>query len=742
MESVAFYSYKGGVGRSLLAATAARFLAMCGHRVVALDLDLEAPGLTYKFGLPEAPAGAVDALTAILSGGDSPDLTELAMPVALPGDRGSLLVLAAGAAPSTAYWAQVAALHRPAYGSRGSLVEAALELQAGIASELTPDYLLIDARTGVSELGGLATTALADRVVLVCTRIPESVHGTGAVYEALKAMPTLAGRARRGLEVVVSRSAPGQLVGDDELKTRFGSWSELPHDARDGAIDRTAEDASRPVVSDDWVAGKISGSAGPSFPTRPPSLLAESLAWVGRSFPNLGAGAEQARQRLLEIDAAIDDLTRPVMRLGPVLHDRPAWDPAAITRNYATAGRVADLVIHHPHGKVGVVVEYVDDEDPAAAAQTWFQRTSARVVVIRGPKWAKFGRADRQTRDFYGFGGHLADRPNVLYGDRLPLPHDLELLEQPADYSLRSLLTAVHRTRLYDGEILSLWARGNDFGFHGGSPWDRESTGLVLDAVAGIDDVQRFIEFVARAADLHVSWVEQQMIGDEPMRLRALAELVAPLVWRGPPAALSNLSHGRFGNPPLLYGLQFLARHMGLRYDPDALFREYKRRGESGAGRWMELRFDRQEAADGPPARYEAETGKIHLDARAIEEAAGRVDASPQALGGVLAMVQAVRGLLHVATDLDGQPWRGAPRDGAPRAVHALVATVVDRALDTLADPGLRAAFEVADPLHPRGHGAWRALREASNEALHHAILTLRRGHAPTLALDAALDRR
>ncbi len=407
-------------------------------------------------------------------------------------------------------------------------------------------------------------------------------------------------------------------------------------------------------------------------------------------------------------------------------------DPATIIRNYAAGERVADLVIHHPHGKVGVVLEYVEGEDPAAVAQTWFRRTSARVVVIRGPKGARFGRAGRQARDFHGFGG----------GHRLPLPHDLDLLEQPADFSLKSLLSAVHRTRLYDGEILSRWAHLNNFGIHGGLPWDRESTALVLDTVAGMDEVDRFAQFVARAANLHEPWVESQLMDDEPMRLRAMTELVAPLVWRGSPAALSWLSRGRFGNPPLLFGLQFLARHMGLRYDPDALFREHKRQGEPGAGRWMELRFDWQEAADGPPARYEAETGKIHLDARAIKEGAERVGAPPRALGSVLGMVQAVRGLLHVATDLDSQVWRGAPRGEAPRVVHALVAAVVDRVLDTLADPGLRAAFEVADALHPPGHGAWRALREASSEALHHAILTLRRGHAPTMPLDAALDRR
>jgi MinD-like ATPase involved in chromosome partitioning or flagellar assembly len=49
METITFYSYKGGSGRSLALATAAVYLAKLGFRVVALDFDLEAPGLHYKF---------------------------------------------------------------------------------------------------------------------------------------------------------------------------------------------------------------------------------------------------------------------------------------------------------------------------------------------------------------------------------------------------------------------------------------------------------------------------------------------------------------------------------------------------------------------------------------------------------------------------------------------------------------------------------------------------------------------
>lgn len=79
MQTIAFYSYKGGVGRSLLVANAARFLGMLGKRVVALDLDVEAPGLHYKLGratdLDSKPAiagGAVPYLVATAKGAKNP----------------------------------------------------------------------------------------------------------------------------------------------------------------------------------------------------------------------------------------------------------------------------------------------------------------------------------------------------------------------------------------------------------------------------------------------------------------------------------------------------------------------------------------------------------------------------------------------------------------------------------------------------------------------------------------------
>ena len=47
---VTFYSYKGGVGRSFALANVAAILSEWGCRVLAVDWDIEAPGLSHYFG--------------------------------------------------------------------------------------------------------------------------------------------------------------------------------------------------------------------------------------------------------------------------------------------------------------------------------------------------------------------------------------------------------------------------------------------------------------------------------------------------------------------------------------------------------------------------------------------------------------------------------------------------------------------------------------------------------------------
>ena len=104
--------------------------------------------------------------------------------------------------------------------------------------------MLIDARTGVTELGGLATTVLADTVVCMFVANDESLDGTLAVVEALKSTPRLANQKSIRVVPVLSRSTVS-LIPDARFTSRMlmllGDGSRffvLPHDDSIGTSER------------------------------------------------------------------------------------------------------------------------------------------------------------------------------------------------------------------------------------------------------------------------------------------------------------------------------------------------------------------------------------------------------------------------------------------------------------------------------------------------------------------------
>lgn len=218
MKTLTFYSYKGGTGRSLLLANAARYLALLGERVVAVDFDFEAPGLHYKLdisppgnrtadAIPER--GAVDYLLAAAEGEGPPkSLLDYVVPVPLPRSaKGSLHLMPAGSAPTGEYWKTLTALLRQDLFAdpQGSGIATCLELKARIEEELKADFLLIDSRTGVTELGGVTTTVLADKVVCLMLANRESQVGARAVLRSLRHAARLAGQPPIEVIPVLSR---------------------------------------------------------------------------------------------------------------------------------------------------------------------------------------------------------------------------------------------------------------------------------------------------------------------------------------------------------------------------------------------------------------------------------------------------------------------------------------------------------------------------------------------------------
>src|SRR5262245_36973777 len=95
-----FYSFKGGVGRTMALVNTAFELTKRGRRVLLVDFDLEAPGLdTFDLPHPQAPTpGIVEYVTDYLSGSSIPKvekyLYEITRTVRRTG--GQMMVMPAG----------------------------------------------------------------------------------------------------------------------------------------------------------------------------------------------------------------------------------------------------------------------------------------------------------------------------------------------------------------------------------------------------------------------------------------------------------------------------------------------------------------------------------------------------------------------------------------------------------------------------------------------------------------------
>ncbi|MCE9622690.1 MAG: tetratricopeptide repeat protein [Actinomycetia bacterium] len=214
VRTITLYSYKGGTGRTLLAANLAVFAAQLGRRVVIIDFDLEAPGLGYK--LPVAPtdrcAGLVGWLGDALAAGQAPpDLDGYLLSVDVgrrlhPG--GWLRYMPAGRAPSLNYFQDLERLHFDARLNDGSAITALLELQRQIESDLGAELLFIDARTGITASNRVTTRVLADEVVVLTLNSEEQLGGTRSVLRSLQPLHSVRTENPIKLHVVASRIGP------------------------------------------------------------------------------------------------------------------------------------------------------------------------------------------------------------------------------------------------------------------------------------------------------------------------------------------------------------------------------------------------------------------------------------------------------------------------------------------------------------------------------------------------------
>ncbi|HKP30551.1 MAG TPA: tetratricopeptide repeat protein [Gemmatimonadales bacterium] len=213
---ITFYSYKGGVGRSMAMANVADILARRGASVLMVDFDLEAPGLEQYFQVPQASARAHDGLINLLTsfkesmavGGraDFRDLDRFIFPIYqnLAGG-GRLDLMPAGRREGSDLDAYATAVRSFDWQDFYFNWEGELFFE-WLREELTPkryDLVLVDSRTGVTEMGGICSYQLADHIVMLSAANLQNLRGTENVANDFTSSRVMARRHDRPLGILV-----------------------------------------------------------------------------------------------------------------------------------------------------------------------------------------------------------------------------------------------------------------------------------------------------------------------------------------------------------------------------------------------------------------------------------------------------------------------------------------------------------------------------------------------------------
>jgi CO dehydrogenase nickel-insertion accessory protein CooC1/tetratricopeptide (TPR) repeat protein len=196
-QIVTFYSYKGGTGRTMALANVAWILASNGKRVLAIDWDLESPGL-HKFFHPFLDASTVEATPGVIE-----IINDYQMAALDPAQRdeawhleyaqvqrhavslewtfpedGRLDFLSAGR-QNRDYSAAVCSLDWDNFYDRlggGRFFRAMRE-----DMKQKYDYVLIDSRTGLSDVADICTIELPDVLTVCFTLSDQSIEGAASV---------------------------------------------------------------------------------------------------------------------------------------------------------------------------------------------------------------------------------------------------------------------------------------------------------------------------------------------------------------------------------------------------------------------------------------------------------------------------------------------------------------------------------------------------------------------------------
>ncbi len=400
-----FYSLRGGVGRTTALVMTARTLAARGRRVVAVDMDLEAPGLATLFGIKEEEIRADQGVTALLaaldSGGDDLDVTAHLIRVSEADD---LYCLPAGRA--SARYAQRLALLDPAswYREDRNPLRRLLDLlKTGLP--FAPDAILLDARTGLSGLSGPLLFDVPDIAIVVFFPHPQALHGTKALVQALGSARTtrpMAGQAlapeprfiasplpsghsfeayaRRALEWVAdwiepinARRGPHPRLAETEITHLIEYGEVLAASDRPDADGKSAL-AYEPIA--DWIARVLPTEAEAAGPPTLADRKAEILAEL--SFPT-GSAEQQDDLRTTFLET--QSVRRALDPRVTLVRGRKGTGKTALFRRLADHSTARPIVVTAP--------QTLQSDWPWTWGRSEFEAVDRRLAAT-GASWETF----------------------------------------------------------------------------------------------------------------------------------------------------------------------------------------------------------------------------------------------------------------------------------------------------------------------------------------------------------------
>ncbi len=229
---ISFFSFKGGVGRTTALAAFATNLARAGKRVLVVDFDLEAPGAGTLFGPTKGDGtsfGVVDFLLELPVAPNDIDIADycnICDDARIVGSGPEIICVPAGKVDE-GFIEKLARinyeyLYRSASesGSPNAGKSPIHQLLKLLRDHWRPDFVLIDSRAGLHDLGGLSLSGIAHWHVLFGLNSEQSWQGISVAVSHLGKQEVLAGRKQRDCTLVQAMT-PSPQAGREQAVVSF-----------------------------------------------------------------------------------------------------------------------------------------------------------------------------------------------------------------------------------------------------------------------------------------------------------------------------------------------------------------------------------------------------------------------------------------------------------------------------------------------------------------------------------------